>query len=151
MVLCLVEVNESPDEEVEASIVIVVEPNRAGRPPRSGDSCTFGHISEGAVAIITIENAASVLRDVEIGKAVRIVVTHRNAHPVATARDAGRLGDVRKCSVAVVVVECVSQRMGRSIKIALPAVDQIDVHPPVIVIVEKCAARPGRFGQIFFR
>ena len=75
------EIHEVADEQVEPAIVVVVEPDSAGSPSGSGDAGLLGHIGESAVAVVVIENAATVLRDVEVGKAVAVVVADRNALP----------------------------------------------------------------------
>src|SRR4029077_9719827 len=51
-------------------------------------------------------------------------------------------------SIPVVLEKRVAQRRLRIIKIAAPAVDQVDVHPAVIVVVEKCEARSVSFRKV---
>ena len=53
--------------------------------------------------------------------------------------------------LSIVAVERVAQRMRWVVEIALAAVDQINVHPAVVVIIEKSAARAAGFWQKFFR
>jgi hypothetical protein len=66
MVLGLAEVDEATDEQIEPSIIVVVEPDRARCPAQSGHSCMLGDVGESAIAVVAIENAASILRDVQI-------------------------------------------------------------------------------------
>ena len=96
-----------------------------------------------------IEDAAPVLRDVEILKSVAIVVAHRNALPEPSGCDTGLLGHIGKCSVAIVLIQRVAQWLGRREKIALAAVHQIDVHPAVVVVVKERTACPSRLRQVF--
>jgi len=55
------EIDETADEEIEAAVVVVVEPDGAGSPPGSGDASTFSDVGKGAVAIVAIENATAVI------------------------------------------------------------------------------------------
>ncbi len=57
--------------------------------------------------------------------------------PYALPGNAGFFGHVGESAVAIVVVERVAQRLGRIVKIALATVDEVDVHPAVVVVVEK--------------
>ena len=85
--------------------------------------------------------------DVQIRKAVAIVVANRHAHAVAAGRHAGLCGDVGEGAVTIVAIERVAQGRIRSEEIALAAVDQVDVHPPVVVVVEESASRAGSLRQ----
>ena len=98
-----------------------------------------------------IENAAAVLRDVHIGPAVGIVVPHSYTHAIASGGDAGLFGDLRECPVAIVAVEGIAEGWIRGEKIALAAVHQIDVHPAIVVVVQKGATRAGGLGQEVIR
>ena len=143
------EIDEAADEEIEAAVVVVIEPDGAGGPAGSGNAGFFGDVGEGAVAIVAIENAAAILRDVEIGETVGVVVANGDAHAVAAAGDAGFFGDIRERAVAIVAVEGVAERSGRSPKIAGATVDEVDVHPAVVVVIEEGAAGTGGFGEKF--
>ncbi len=143
------EIDEATDEEIEAAVVVVIEPDGARGPAGCGYAGFFGDVGEGAVAVVAIEDAATVLRDVEIGEAVGVVVAYSDAHAIAAAGDASFLCDVGEGAVAIVVVEGVAEGNGRSPKIAGAAVDQIDVDPAVVVVVEEGAAGAGGFGEIF--
>src|SRR5713226_880682 len=59
------------DEEIQPSIVVVVEP-RSTRPPLSRilDTGLARNIGKRAVAIVVVEDGARVADDVEIGKTV---------------------------------------------------------------------------------
>ena len=98
-----------------------------------------------------IQNAAAILRDVEIGPAVIIIVSYGGAHAVTAAGNTRFFRDVGKSAVAIVVAQRVTQRRIWSEEITLPAVDQVHVHPAVVVVIEKGATRSCRFGQIVFR
>src|ERR1700691_5528439 len=145
-----VEIHEAADEEIEAAVVVVIKPDGAAAPAGSGDAGFGGDIAESAVAIIVIEDAVRVLRDVEVGETVAIVIADSDAHAVGVTRDAGFFGHVGESAVAIIAIECVAQGLRRSVEIAGAAVDEIDVHPAVVVVVEEAAAGADGFGEIPF-
>ena len=135
--------------KIESAVVVVVEPHGARAPSRRRDSGLLRHIGERAVAVVVIQNASPILRHVDVGEAVAVVIAHRDALAIASGANARLLRDVGKSAVAIVAIERIAQRRLGIIEVALPAVDQIDVHPSVIVVVQKGAARAGGFRQIF--
>src|SRR5262249_35357052 len=56
--------------------------------------------------------------------------------------------DVGECAVSVVFIQCVAQRGLRIVEVTLAAVDQVNVHPTIVVVIEKSAAGPGCLRQI---
>jgi len=90
------------------------------------------------------------LGDVEIGPTVAIIVTNGDTHTIATTSDDGLFGYQGECSITVVAVESVAQRRLGIVKIAAAAVDEVDVHPAVVVVVEECATPACRLGQVVF-
>ena len=139
----LAEIDEAANEKVEPAVVVVVEPYCARCPSRSGYSGLFGDVGEGAIAVVAIENAAAVLRDVEIGEAIGVVVADRDTHAVASTGHPGFFRHIGEGAVAVVVVEGIAERTGRREDVALPAVDQVDVHPSIVVVIEDRATGAG--------
>ncbi len=147
----LVELGELADEQIEPAVVVVIEPDRAGTPAWSRDTRFLRHVGEGAVAIVVIEDAASVLRNVEVWEAISVVIPHRNTHAIATPSHAGFLRHVGECAVAIVAIQRVAQGMRRLVEIAFAAVDEVNVHPAVIVVIEEGTSRAAGFWQVFFR
>ena len=87
-----------------------------------------------------IKDAAAVLRNIEVRKTVAVVIRNSDALAKAARRHTGFFRYVGKRSVAIVPVQRVAQRRVRGEEIALAAVHQVNVHPAVVVIIEKCAA-----------
>src|SRR6185437_12978269 len=112
MVLRFAEIHEAADEKIELSVVVVIEPYRAGGPAWRCDASFVRYIREGAVAIVVIQNAAAILRHVKIGETIGVVVSNSDSHSVAAAGNTGFVGDVGECAVAIVVIECVPKRLG---------------------------------------
>src|SRR5206468_2381850 len=75
--------------------------------------------------------------DKEIWPAIVVVIAHRDAHAEGAARHSRLLRDVGKSSITVVLVECIAQRFGRVVEIGRAAIDQIEIHPAVVVVVQK--------------
>src|SRR5439155_26009911 len=101
--------------------------------------------------VVAVENAAAILRDVQIGKAVAIVITDSNTHTVAASSHTGFFGDIDERSVAVIFIECVAQRRIGIEEIAFTTVDEVNVHPSVVVVVQEGTACAGSFRKIVFR
>src|SRR5204863_1377916 len=101
LVLGLVKVNEAANKEVQPAVVVMVKPNGARCPAGRRQAGLLSDICEGAVPVVVIENAAAILRHVEVGETVAIVVAHCRAHAVAAGRHAGFLGYVREGAIAV--------------------------------------------------
>src|SRR5713101_4857737 len=147
----LVELRKLANEKVQPPIVVVIEPHRARTPSWSRDAGLLRHIRESPVTIIMIEDAASVLRHVQIGKAVAIIIPRRYSHSVAATGDARLFRHICERAVAIVPIKRIAQRLRRTIEITLAAIHQINVHPAVVIVIKKRAARPARLRQIFLR
>src|SRR5882672_1402007 len=106
--VCFVEPGELADKQIEASIVIVVEPYSLGRPSLNADSGFLSDVAEGPVPIVAKENAATVLRNVEIGESIVVVVADSNSHPESARAYAGFLCDIGERAVPVVLVQCIA-------------------------------------------
>ena len=140
-------VDVSRDEQIELSVVVVVEPDGAGRPAGRREARLLRDIGERAVAVVAVQTRTAARSDEDVREPVVVVVPDGNAHPERSSPDAGPLGDVRERAVAVVLVERVFERLLRSIEVAGAAVDEVDVHPPVVVVIEERAARAQGFRQ----
>src|SRR5262249_58256514 len=91
-------------------------------------------IGEGAVAVVPVEDVGPQRGHKDVDEAVIVVVAERTPHSVRGTADAGLLGYVRELSGAVVVEELVLPRR----------VDEVDVEPAIVVVVEEPA--PGSHG-----
>src|SRR4029077_2415760 len=76
LVLLFAKVHKAAYEQVEAAVIVVVEPNRAASPTGRADTGFLRDVGKSSVAVVVIQNASSVLGHVEIGEAVVIVVAH---------------------------------------------------------------------------
>src|SRR5207247_11095365 len=118
-------------------MIVVIKPYGAGSPAGSGQAGLFRHIRKRPIAIVVIQNAAAVLRDVEIGPAVIIIVSYGGAHAVTAAGNTRFFRDVGKSAVAIVVVQRVTERRIWIVEITSYSVGQVQVHPDVVVVLDK--------------
>src|SRR5580693_5863586 len=102
-------------------------------------SSFLSDIGECAVAVVAIELVLAVVGEVEILKAVIVIVADAHAARPAGIGQSGFFGDVGECAVAVVVIEAVAGA-GRNAFEAAAAEDE-SVHPTIIVVVKEGAAR----------
>ena len=98
-----------------------------------------------------VENAPAVLSNVNVDEAVTVVIADRNALTVSSPWHSSFIGYIRESSVAIVSVERIAQRRIGIVEIALTAIDEVNVHPAIIVIIQKGAAGPSSFRQVVLR
>ncbi len=65
-------------------MAVVVEVEKAGgaAPAAGFHSGLGGYIGKRAIPVVVVEGVLSVVRDVEVGKAVVVVIANRDAHAV---------------------------------------------------------------------
>ena len=120
------------DVEVEVAVVVEVGKRRRGRIVAAARQArALRDVLEGSIALVPVERVGHEPADEEIGPAVVVVVPHGHAMAVSlTPRDpgdAGFLGDVFECAVALVPKEpiargrwCASRAAGRVGRALLP-------------------------------
>src|ERR1700751_4788374 len=145
-----VELSKLTDEEIESPIVIVIEPDRARGPAPTRYARFFGDVSKCSIAVVAIENIAPPLRDVNVWKAIVVVVAPSYSPSIAAAGHTSLIGHVGKGSVTVIAIQRIEKRRLRRIKIRLAAVDQVNVQPAVVVVIEKGAPGSACLGQMLF-
>src|SRR5262249_39268426 len=145
-------VHEAADEEVEAAIVVVVEPRSAGGPAWSREAGFFSDIRESAVLIVLVEDALSIRSDEDVGPAVVVVVPYGNAHAESSAGHASFFSDIGERAVAIVLVERIAGGFsaGRRPEIAGTAVHEIDLLPTFVNKIQKRAAGAKGLRQVAF-
>ena len=137
------------------AVAVVIDEGAASAPgfAGAGDAGFFADVGERAVAVVVVEDVFSVVGDVEIFAAVVVVVADADALAPAGVQQAGFLGDVGERAVVIVVVEMVRWRASfcaRDGVIELRAVDDENVGPAVVVVVEDGDAGAGGFDDVFF-
>ena len=103
-------------------------------------ACFISDISERAVAVVVKQNVVTVVSDVQILKTVTVEISRGCPHTEVahfSARYSGFLCYVGKCSIMIVSIERVSYRRLRSKEVRRSAVDEINIHPAVVVKIKK--------------
>src|SRR5262249_14630468 len=80
-----------------------------------------------------------------------VEIGRRRAHPEMShlpASDSGFVGHVGERAVAVVAIESVLDRSFRRKEVRRAAVDEVNVEPPIIVVIEEQPAAAAGFGQM---
>src|SRR5436309_1895960 len=90
--------------------------------------------------------------DKQIVPAVIVIVSDTDALAPASVRDSGAGGDIGESPIAVVLVESADGRLSRRpTRFKARPVDEKDVEPAVIVIINKSATASGGFEQELVR
>ena len=97
--------NEAGDKQIELAIVVIVEPDGACGPAGRGNAGFISHISEGAIAVVVIENIAAITRDIEINPTIAIVIAGGDAHAEGATSHSGFVGHVCERAIVVVMVK----------------------------------------------
>src|SRR5947208_1779654 len=90
-------------------------------------------------------------RYLPIPEAFALKIPDGNSLAVSSTCHSSFVSYIREGSVTIVSVERIPQRRIGIVEITLTTIDQIDVHPAIIVIVQERATGPGGFRQVVFR
>src|ERR1700722_465916 len=136
------------------TVAVIVDESTAGAPcfTRACDAGFLTDVGECSIAIVVIEDILAIVRDVQILEAIVVIVADADALAPAGVCEAGFLSDIGEGAVVVVAVEMIRWSFLRSeAAVKLCAVDDEDVGPAVVIIVEDRDASAGGFDNIFFR
>ena len=139
-----IEIEIAGNEQVQVAVAIVIAESRTGMPDiAAADMCLFRDVDEGAVAPVLVQNIATEIGDEQVGEAVIVVIRGDAAKTPATAGDAGLERHVRERAVTVIAIKMVGGSLGFfALQIRKSGtVDQIQVHPAVVVVVDPADAR----------
>ena len=143
------------DEEVEVAVLVVVEEGGGDRPQRAVlrvgalEARLRGHVLEGAVAPVAVEDVLAQARHEEVGPPVAVVVGGRHPVVVAVALHPGLLRHVLELEVPQVAVEAVPEGGVRLVEARhLRPVGQEHVEEAVVVEVEEGDPRDHRLRLV---
>ena len=143
-----VDLHVPADEQVQAPVAVVVGEAAPGRPAAARQARPRRDVGERAVVVVVIEVVPTESGDVEVLPAVPVHVGGAGTHPPARVRDAGPVGDVLEPAVPEVAVE----RAARGLRVLRgldgQRVHQVDVDPPVVVVVEEGHAAGHRLDDV---
>ena len=144
-----------PDEQIEPAVAVVVEEGGGNAPPGTGGAGLGRDVGERPVPLVPVHLVGPEPRQVEVDRAVVVVVAGGHAHAVAARGDARLVRHVPEPQPAlpagprleIVAIQPVARRLPRGRRqewIAVPepsALHQVDVEVAVVVVVEQ--AHPG--------
>ena len=128
------------NEQVQASVAVVVDPGAAGAVPHIALAKTgfLRDVGEGAVAVVAIQHVLSIVGDEQIVEAVVVEVADGDRRRPAGLRQASLVRDIRERAVAVVLVEPVRRPRWRPLEAG--AVEDEEILPAVVVVIDECGA-----------
>ena len=148
---CLVIVDKAGYEQIQLTVVVIVKPHGAGGPAGCGHTCFLRDVSKCSVAVVVIKNIAAITCDIEIDPAIAVIIGSGDAHTKTGSSHSCFVGDVSESAVMIIMVEGVLQRGRRCKEIRWSTVDQINIHPTVVVIIQKGTTGADRFRQVSVR
>ena len=137
------------DEQIEAAVAIVIEPEGGGAESlTAAEPGAIGHVGESAIAVVLEKPVLADCGDVEIGISVVVEIACCHAHAIHLDVEAGAARDFGKRAVAIVAVERKSRAAGL-VTGPIGAVDEENVLPAVFVEIENSDAWAEGFGKVF--
>ena len=133
-----IEFHVARNKQIEKAIVVVVAPGRARRPAAQRDSSLFRDIGERAVMIVVVEAVLAEIGNVDVGPAIVVVIADHHAKAPALIGHSGFVGHVGERSIVIVVEQHGPRRRFLALQCGeRRAIQQIDVEPAVVVVVEQ--------------
>src|ERR1700722_3859605 len=104
------------------------------------------YIRERTVSIVSIKPVLAEVGHEKIFVTVVVVVAHADSHGPSGVEQSCPFRYVRNCAVAIAVVKPVAGGGGNAFEKA--SSENENVHPTVVIVVEKSATTTHDFGQI---
>ena len=95
-----------------------------------------------------VQPILSVIRDIQVFPPVIVIVPNANSLPPTRGSKSGFLGHVRKSTVMIVAVQVAGWFLSAWKAFELGAVDQKNVRPAIVVVVENRDSRAGRLNDV---
>src|SRR5882757_3195351 len=132
------------------AVAVVVHKAAAGAPVllMARETGGLGHIREGAIAVVAIQNILPKTGAEDIVKAVVVIVCHANAERPANRMQSRFFRNIGESAISVVLIETISCALGCVVHAR--ARQNEKVHPTVVVVVNESAATSSRLDEIFF-
>src|SRR5579871_4729527 len=138
---CVRQVNHNiiRHKQIEQSVTVVINKCGAGTKTSGGIAKAgfFGDVGKGAVSVVSIETVLAVVSQEKVFESVIVVISDANPTCPSTIEQTCLLGYVGEGAIPVVVIETIAGTRRRVFE-PPPAYDK-DIHPPIVVVVEKSA------------
>ena len=134
------------------AIAVEVQKCRPRAPAWAGEGETAlaRHIAERAVAVVAIENVMPVVGHEQVVVTVVVVVAGRNALSPSAGAKARLARHINERAVPLVAIEMARRCVVDPGSRPAGAVEQEDVRPIVVVVVDDGEAAPGCFQDVVF-
>src|SRR5947208_2135158 len=127
--------------KIKQAVAVVIKPQSGSAEAlMSEEAAGTRGVHKSSFAGVAKEPALADASDEDVGEAIVVVIADGHAHSVELDIEARAARYVGECAVAIVAVK---PKSGTLSFVAWPvhSVDQKDVLPAVVVVVEECAAR----------
>ncbi len=148
----VVEVDVVGHEEVQIAAALDIQKARPGADlAGAGHAGLLGHRGKRAVAVVAVQHMGAKVGNEQVGPAIIVVVAHGNPQAVAGVAHPGLLGHILEAEVAQVAVQGIAGWRAFPLRAAQRgAIDEIDIHQAVAVVVERGQAGADRFDDVPF-
>ena len=138
------------DEEVVPAVAVIISKGCSRGPLGvAAQPGAFGHVGKGAIAIVAIEHHPTKTGHQQVRPPVVVVVPYHRPHGPAGISHAGLVRYVRKCPIAIVVIEGAACLPAVQSHIHALGVGEINVRPAIAVIIDQRHASAHRFHNEF--
>src|SRR5262245_36787377 len=146
-----VEVDVIGDEEVEVAVLVVIDEGRAAPPSglQARHADLLRYVREHALAVVFIKRVPAVVRNEKVVEAVVVVIADADRLPPPRASQPRLFGHVGESPVTVVAVETICRLLPFRKAAEARPVDEEEVEPAVVVVIEPGDTAAGRFQQVF--
>ncbi len=132
-------------KEIELPVPIVITKRRTCRPHVEGDSRFLSDVGEGAVMVVVVKAILANVRYIEVGPTIVVVICDRYADSPAIVRYTGSISKICEGSIVVVLKErCVYRGCFAVHGVVREAVDQVNIHPTIVVVIQQRNASTER-------
>src|SRR5262249_28033391 len=137
-----IELQVTRDDQIEMTVAIVIEKGTAVAPlTRAADPGPCGHVLEGALAIVAIENIRSPVRDVQVLVTVIVEIRYADAIPPAGFRQLRFPRHILEFSVPGIAVQVIGRLQFFRKTLQPGPVDEKNVLQAVVIEVQKADTR----------
>ncbi len=139
----------SGNKQIQPPIAVVVAPRCSGRPVAKLHAGLLRNVGKRSVVIVVVQPILAPVGNKNIRPAIVVVVGHRCANTPAVVGYTGFGCYVGKCSVVIVVEErCVRRCLFAVERIEGGAVDDVNIEPAVVVVIDQAHAGAIGFNDV---
>ena len=140
------------DHQIEMAVAIIINPRASRTPglPRARHTRFFRDLGEHAVLVV-VQAVLPVVSDVKIFPPVVVVIADANPLPPARRAQTSLDRDIGKRPVMIVAIEMVGRSFPLGKTLESRAVDDEDVGPSVVVVIEDGNPGARRFNDVLLR